>query len=103
MLLSDLPTRARTVLDEATSGLFTRMLDTYDEVHLTAQTHLDGLSLGEMKLYVTIINKGDTVDYAVAKLGGSAVLVGWEIYIGDKIASARATINAVVARQIHLH
>lgn len=94
MLLKDLRPQARAVLDTASNGLFTRLCAFYS-VHLTVQTHLDGLSEGVMKLYITILQKNGHTDSAVCTLGGGAKMIGWEIFVQDRLESARARVAKI--------
>jgi len=55
-------------------------------VHLTIQTEIEGLPDREMKMFISV--EGET-EYAIARLGGSAVIVGWDIYLRDKTTSAK--------------
>ena len=100
MLLRDLPPAARSTLDTGANGIFTALAHQYDEVHLTIQTWMEGLPEGQVKLYITVLEGQQTLDYAVASLGGSARVIGLQIYVADKLASARALIGDVLREKV---
>jgi hypothetical protein len=106
MLLSDLPVLSRETLDSASDGLFTSLLYAHPEVHLTVRTQAEGLQEGEVKLYIMVLNGQEMADYAIASLGGAAKIIGLQVYISDKLASARARVAQVAAdisRRASLH
>ena len=102
MRLIDIDAETRQELDTAAGGIFAE-LQVYCEVnryeaHLTIQTHLDGLEKDEMKLYIQIVGGLETLDYAVARLGGKAKIIGWNIYLHDTLASAKTSITRATDR-----
>lgn len=86
MLLTELTQDSFSLLDLASKGVLSQLRERYPLVHLSVQTRIEGLPKDEMKLFITV--EGET-EYAIAKLGGSAVLVGWDIYLTDRTQSAR--------------
>jgi len=95
MKLTDVSKPMRDQLDLASDNLFTSLenycLDNDCEVYLNVQTRLEGLEKGQMKLFVQIVDDGDTLDYAVINLReGSAQLIGWNIYLDDVMESAKS-------------
>lgn len=97
MRLVDIDAATVAELDGACEGLFSNLKEHCAqhgyEAHLTVQTHLEGLPEGEMKLYIQIVGGMDTLDYAVATLGGNAKVIGWNLYLHDTMASAKASIT----------
>lgn len=93
MQVKDLSEGAFKALDQACGGVFKSLqafcLATQCQAHLSVQTHLEGLEHDEMKLYVQVVHGDETRDFAIAKLEGSAQLIGWDIYLHDRVDSAR--------------
>jgi hypothetical protein len=87
MRLQELSEADFALLDRCTDGMMARLVERFqDRVQLTVQTHHDGLPQGEMKLFITVDGEQER---AVARLGGSLILLGWDIYLRDLTQSAR--------------
>jgi len=85
------------LLDSAMHGylraLQERHAGTAAHIHLTVQTHFEGLAVGEMKLFVSVITAEVIDEWAVGRLGGSAAKVGWDIYVRDTTLDAQVSIK----------
>jgi hypothetical protein len=92
MLLHELSKPAFNLLDGASNGVLSALRARYPRVHLTVQTKLEGLPEGQMKLFISV--EGET-DYAIARLGGSALMVGWDIYLHDITQSVRQHVERI--------
>jgi hypothetical protein len=84
-------------LDEATQG---KLTDVW--LHCQAKgwgldisvvTYLDGLADKDMKLYVTATGDDTTHLFCQAPLEGKARVLGWNLYLADKLASARGHVR----------
>ena len=96
MLLADLRDEALSLLDGAMHGhlraLRERYAGTAAQIHLTVQTHFEGLAVGEMRLFVNVVTAEVIEEWAVGRLGGSAAKVGWDVYVRDTTQDAQATL-----------
>jgi len=97
MLIQDLLEGAFRALDTATGGVFSSLRAHCEahgcEAHLSVQTRLEGLLDDEMKLYVQVVKGDETKDFAIARLEGSAKIIGWDIYLHDRTSSARSYLT----------
>ncbi len=97
MKLDDIDDKTLEQLDAGSKGYFSRVKElcrTHDyEAHLTIQTDREGLEEGQMKLFVQIVKDGDTVDYAVARLGGSGKIIGYNLYLADLMDCVRGGLD----------
>lgn len=84
-------------LDEATQGklkdVWKHCQDQGWELDLSVVTYLDGLSDKDMKLYVTAVGDDTTHLFCQAPLEGAARVLGWNLYLADKLASARGHVK----------
>lgn len=89
-------------LDSAYDGVFSllRMYCLTDgyEVHLTVQTHLEGLDEGQMMLYIQLLRGGDTIDYTAVSMEGVVQEIGWNLYFRDSLSSVRTSLAGLLAR-----
>lgn len=89
-------------LNSACGGVFSVVLNHCEEVgleaHLSVQTHLEGLEYGEMKLFIQLMGEQDMKDYAVARLEGSAKVIGWNLYLHDITSSAKAKLRSATVK-----
>ena len=96
MKLADIDSQTLEQLNNACGGVFSHIQDHCEarglEAHLSVQTHFEGLTHGQMKLYIQLIGGMEMEDYAVAKLEGSAKVIGWNLYLHDTVGSARANL-----------
>jgi hypothetical protein len=101
MKLNDIDTATLETLDSACGGTFSKVkeycLANGYEAHLVVLTHLDGLEKGQMKMCIQVVNDEETVDYGVARMGGPALVIGWNIYLADLLAGVRKRLNKVNA------
>jgi hypothetical protein len=97
MQIQDLDQPTFRTLDDACGGTLQALLTLHEsqgyEVHLSVQSHIEGLKDGEMKLYFQVISEGETKDFAIARLNGSAQIIGWNIYLHDRLSSAKVNLN----------
>jgi hypothetical protein len=84
-------------LDEATQGKLTEVWKHCQgkgwELDLSVVTYLDGLPDKDMKLYVTAVGDDTTHLFCQAPLEGAARKLGWNLYLADKLASARGHVR----------
>jgi hypothetical protein len=99
MRLDAVDTASLALLDKATDGLFSLVLASCEATgataHLTVQTSLDGLPEDAMKLYIQVVSEdGQIEDWAAANLHGRELLkLGWNLYLNDKLESARSYVK----------
>jgi hypothetical protein len=97
MQIQALSEGAFAALDTACNGIFGHLQDFCTthryQAHLTIQTHLEGLQKGEMKLYIQVTDGNETKDFAIARLEGSAKIIGWDIYLHDRLDSAKSYLG----------
>ena len=97
MLLADLRDEAVSLLDSALHGYLRTLRERYAgtaaQIHLTVQTHFEGLAVGEMKLFVTVVTAEVIEEWAIGRLGGSAAKVGWDVYVRDTTLDAQASLT----------
>jgi len=97
MKLSEIDERTQERLDRICGGVFTNIKDCIAndcEIHLSVQTSIEGLKDDQMKLFILVTDgAGDTSAYAIAKLKGSAQILGWNLYLTDLMASARSHVS----------
>ena len=102
MELTDIDSTTWRQLDNACGGVL-GSLEAYCiangcQASLTVQTHLEGLEKGQMKLFLQIVKDGETADYAVARMEGSAQIIGWNLYLHDIMESARNHLDRAVSK-----
>ena len=93
-------------LDTASSGGITKIVkycreNAYDG-HVSVQTHFEGLDKESMVLFIQAFKGDETVFFTKANLTGSAQILGWNLYIAERVASARtglasANVNIALA------
>jgi hypothetical protein len=97
MQVSSVTTGLFQALDEATHGKLHEVWDHCKskdyELHLSVISYLDGLPGDQMKLYVQAFKDGESKLFAQANLEGEARVLGWNLYLYDKLASARGNIR----------
>ena len=97
MQIQELDSKTLEALDTG-NGTFRSLLTMHEsygyDIHLSVQTHLEGLPDGEMKLFIQIVEGTETKDFAIARLvGAEAQIIGWNIYLHDRLSSARVNIG----------
>lgn len=104
MNLSDIDDPSMALLDEATEGLFSSLRARCNahgwEAHLTVQTSLEGLPDDTMKLFVVVTAGDQTKDFSVGVIKGSLKTLGWNIYLHDRLNSARFHLNRATAKSL---
>jgi hypothetical protein len=69
------------------------------DLNLWVQTHLDGLSDKEMKLYFQATEKDRTKLFFYVTLADTeSQILGWNLYLQDKISSARNSLTSAEAK-----
>jgi hypothetical protein len=85
-------------LDKATQGKLTNVWKHCETkgwaLDLSVVTYLDGLPDKDMKLYITGFGQDTTHLFTQSNLEGKARLLGWNLYMADKLASARGHVKA---------
>jgi hypothetical protein len=107
MRLSQIDVGTFITLDSACEGVLTSLQDYCAshscEADLSVLTHLEGLEEGEMKLFLVIVKDRETVDYAIARMEGSAQIIGWNIYLQDILESAKNHLDKALRTEANLN
>jgi hypothetical protein len=103
MNIKSIPNPLLSALNDASRGRIDQITNLCDaegwELDLSCVTYLNGLPAKEMRLCVTAFHGDQTTLFIQAPLGGAARKLGWNLYLTEKLATARRHVDAAHERE----
>ena len=102
MQLKDIHPQILGILNDACDGAF-QIIQAYAKIHnydarVIILTKFEGLPDGQMKLKVELTNDHEVVNFGIAELKGSAIRIGWDLYLQDLLGRARTHLGRAEAK-----